>query len=256
MDMGLTGKIAAVTGAASGIGKSSAKALAEEGAHVIVLDYNAEGCAQTVEEILAEGGKAEMLRINLADEASVDECFRIIKEKFGTLDILVNSAGRISFENFDEATGEEFDKIMNVNIRGTYFCCRNASQIMKERRKGSIINITAGAAKVGGWNVSTAYCVSKGGVNTLTIHFARKLAPYGVRVNAISPGPIDTPMMDVQADLPGNKGNGKEPLVAANPFGMGYPSDIADGVVYLASERRARFITGEIFDINGGGIMD
>lgn len=254
--MEFTGKIAAVTGAASGIGKEVAKSFAREGAYVIAMDYNADGCNKTVEEIIAAGGQAEMLRINLLEEESVDSCFNTIKERHGKLDVLANCAGVISFEPFDEATGEEFDKVMNVNIRGTFFCCRNASQIMKYQGYGAIVNISSGAAKVGGHNVSTAYCVSKGGINTLTIHFARKLTPYRVRVNAICPGPIDTPMLDVQVNLVCSDGNGKESLVAANPFGMGYPSDIANGVLYLASEEKARFITGEILDINGGGHMD
>jgi 3-oxoacyl-[acyl-carrier protein] reductase len=127
---------------------------------------------------------------------------------------------------------------------------------MKKQNSGAIINISAGAAKTGGMNPSPSYIASKGGINSLTFHFAVNLHKYGIRVNAICPGPIDTPMIEAQANLPGAKGDGKSSIIAAVPLGLGYPADIAYGAMFLASDTWARYITGEILDINGGLVMD
>jgi len=244
--MEFAGKIVAVTGAASGIGRACAERFLCEGATVIGLDLRLEGIA----------GGCDALSLDISNEEAVQRCFEQIKARYGRLDALVNSAGVITFEKFAEHDFACWDKVMDINLRGTYACCRFAALIMREQRGGSIVNISAGAAKTGGMNPSPAYIASKGGINSLTFHFAVQLAPYGVRVNAICPGPIDTPMIDAQANLPGAKGNGKASIVAAVPLGLGVPDDIAYGALFLASDVRARYITGEILDINGGLVMD
>lgn len=250
------GQVVVITGAASGIGKGCVKGFSEEGAQVVALDINYDGVAAVAAEYSAVGGTITPMKVDITDEKNVEDCFDAIKAKFGRVDVLVNCAGIIAFEKFDTHDGKLWDKIMNVNIRGNYFCTRFAALIMREQRSGAIVNVSAGAAKTGGLNPSPAYIASKGGMNSLTFHFAVQLAKYGIRCNCICPGPIDTPMIDAQANLPGAKGNGKDSIIAQVPLGLGTPEDIANGALFLASNKKARYITGEILDINGGLIMD
>ncbi len=249
-------KVVAVTGAANGIGKGCATAFAREGAKVIALDLNYEGAKAVADELNKAGGKVTPMAVDITDENSVKAIFDRIKAEFGGLDALINSAGIISFDKYDKQDCASWDKVMNVDIRGTYFCCRFAALIMREQKSGAIVNISAGAAKTGGLNPSPAYIAAKGGTNSLTLHFANQLAQYGIRVNCICPGPIDTAMIDAQANLPGAAGDGRKSIIAQVPLGLGTPEDIAYGAMFLASPVMARYITGEILDINGGLIKD
>lgn len=246
----------AITGAANGIGKGCAEAFAREGAQVILLDLNEEKAKAVADEIAAKGGKALYRALDVTDEDNVRAVFQWIKEEVGVLDALVNSAGIITYEKFDEHHRDLWDKVINVDLRGTYFCMRFAAMMMRDQKKGAIINISAGAAKTGGLNPSPAYIAAKGGVNSLTFHFANQLAEYGVRVNAICPGPVDTDMVRGMAVLDGDNGNGMESIVSMTPLGLGLTEDIAQGAMYLAHPISGRFITGEILDINGGLIKD
>ena len=256
MEISFDGKIVAVTGAGSGIGKEAASKFAEAGAKVIALDLDLPAAEKTADAAKSAGFAVEAEKIDITNENNVAEVFAGIEKKYGKLDVLVNSAGIITFVKMDELTGELWDKVVNVNMRGSFFCSREAAKIMKKQNSGAIVNISAGAAKTGGMNPSPSYIASKGGINSLTFHFAVNLHKYGIRVNAICPGPIDTPMLDEQANLPGAKGDGKSSIIAAVPLGLGYPSDIAYGAMFLASNTWARYITGEILDINGGLVMD
>lgn len=247
-------QVVAVTGAGSGIGWETAIQFARAGAKVIALDMDEARLKSLAETLIGESITAR--RVDIVSEEDVTKCFESILSEFGRLDVLVNSAGIITFVKFDKLDGDLWDKVIDVNLRGTFFCCREAAKIMREQGSGAIVNISAGAAKTGGMNPSPSYIASKGGINSLTFHFAVQLSKYGVRVNAICPGPIDTPMMDAQANLPGAKGDGKSSMVATVPLGLGYPVDIAYGVMFLASNVKARYITGEILDINGGLFMD
>lgn len=249
-------KIVVVTGAGSGIGRETARMFAKAGAVIAAIDINSAPISSLVAEIAAEGGKAAAFQLDISKEADVAKTFKAIHEHFGRIDVLVNSAGVITFDKFDVLDTQTWDYVMNINLRGTFFCSREAAAVMKAQRSGAIVNISAGAAKTGGMNPSPSYVASKGGMNSLTLHFAVKLASYGVRVNAICPGPIDTPMMDAQANLEGTRGNGKESIIASVPLGLGTPEDIAYGAMFLASDKWARYITGEILNINGGLIMD
>lgn len=250
------GQIVAVTGAGAGIGEACAAMFARESATVIALDIDDKGLATLTARLKGEGLQIITMRLDISDEASVQAVFERIEKEYGRLDVLVNSAGIISFEKFPDHTQAGWDKVMNVNIRGTYFCSRFAGMMMRRQQSGAIVNISAGAAKTGGMNPSPAYIASKGAINSLTFHFAVQLAKDHVRVNAICPGPIDTSMIEKQAHLPGASGNGKENIIAAVPLGLGQPDDIAYGALFLASSKRARYITGEILDINGGLVMD
>ena len=249
-------QVVAITGAAAGIGEACAAMFAAESATVIALDVNEAALQATVEKYAAQGLRLIPMRLDISDEADVQRVFDAIDQRFGRLDVLVNSAGIISFEKFPDHSQSGWDKVMNVNIRGTYFCSRFAGMLMRRQQSGAIVNISAGAAKTGGMNPSPAYVASKGAINSLTFHFAVQLAKDHVRVNAICPGPIDTSMFEKQAHLPGVTGNGKDNIIKAVPLGLGQPEDIAYGALFLASNVKARYITGEILDINGGLVMD
>lgn len=249
-------KVVVVTGAGSCVGKACAKMFASEKAKVCCLDINEATAQATVDEIKAAGGEAKAYAVDISTEPSVKEVFDKVKADFDTVDFLINCAGIISFDHWDEQGTESWDKVMNVDLRGTYFCSRYAAMIMREKQFGAIVNISAGAAKTGGLNPSPAYVSAKGGTNSLTWHFANQLAKYGIRVNAICPGPIDGPMVDRQANLPGTKGDGKASIIAQCPLGLGQPEDIAYGAMFLASPVMGRYITGEVLDINGGLIKD
>jgi len=249
-------QVVAITGAAAGIGEACTAMFARESATVIALDVNETALQAAAEKYAAQGLHMIPMRLDISDEADVKRVFDTIEKQFGRLDVLVNSAGIISFEKFPDHSQAGWDKVMNVNIRGTYFCSRFAGMLMRRQQSGAIINISAGAAKTGGMNPSPAYIASKGAINSLTFHFAVQLAKDHVRVNAICPGPIDTSMIEKQAHLPGVTGNGKENIIKAVPLGLGQPEDIAYGVLFLASNVKARYITGEILDINGGLVMD
>lgn len=247
MNREFEGQVVAVTGAGSGIGRETVKMFALEGARVAALDIKPEPVGVD---------KVTPMSLDIMKEKDVEKCFTAIYEKFGRLDVLINSAGVITFLKMDELDSDTWDRVVNVNMRGTFFCSREAAKIMKKQKSGAIVNISAGAAKTGGINPSPSYIASKGGINSLTFHFAVQLAPYGIRVNAICPGPIDTPMMDAQEQLTGSRGDGKKTVVASVPLGLGYAEDIAYGAIFLASRVKARYITGEILDINGGLVMD
>lgn len=249
-------KVVVVTGAASGIGKACAVAFAQEGAKVVALDLDAAGVEALAHTLCSEGCSVTPCAADITDEDRIEDIFFEIKEREGAIDALINCAGIISFEKFPEHNLAHWNRVIGVNLSGTYNCCRFAGIIMREQKRGAIVNISAGAAKTGGMNPCPAYIASKGGINSLTFHFAVQLAKDGVRVNCICPGPIDTPMIDRQAELPGAKGNGKESIISSVPLGLGLPSDIAEGALFLASPKRARYITGEILDINGGLVMD
>ena len=256
MEISFQGKNVIVTGAGNGIGKEIAKTFAQAGASVYALDKAKDSLDRLCREARAEGMDIRAACLDIVQEKDVAECFRKIRSEMKRIDTLVNSAGIITFLKMDELDAEKWDTVLNVNLRGSFFCSREAAKAMKEQGSGNIVNITAGAAKTGGLNPSAAYVSSKGGLNSLTLHLAVQLHPYGIRVNAICPGPIDTQMIDAQANLPGAKGNGRDSIIAQVPLGLGIPKDIAYGALFLASDQWARYITGEILDINGGLIMD
>ena len=237
--------IVMITGAGSGIGKATALEFAQIGAYVCACDIDIDKAQQTVNEIAEDGCKAKAFFTDISDSSSVSETIKEIKSGFGKIDTLVNAAGIIFIGKIEDVTDEAWDRVININLKGTFLCCREIVPIFKEQKRGCIINITAGAAKTGGMNVGANYVCSKAGLNVLTIHLARYLAPYRIRVNAVSPGPIDTPMLTI-----------RDNIEKAAPLGLGRPEDIAKAVAFLASEEKAGYITGEILDVDGGLFMD
>ncbi len=242
----LEGKIALVTGAAKGIGKAIALALAADGAAVIV-NYNGskDRAEQTVEEIKALGADAIAYQCNVADTKAVDDMIKEIIRIYGRLDILVNNAGITRDNLIMKMTEEDFDAVINANLKGCFNTIKAVSRQMLKQRSGRIINITSVSGILG--NAGQAnYAASKAGIIGLTKTMARELASRGITVNAVAPGFVDTDMTQTLSD------SIKAAATAQIPLGhFGRPEDIASMAAYLASEK-ASYITGQIISVDGG----
>lgn len=245
MNIDLTGKSALVTGGAAGIGKACAELLAQAGARVAVADINLAGAQQTA---AAFGGLA--VYADLANPSDVATMCQKVVSEFGGVDILVNNAGIISYKRgISSLSVEEWDQLMDVNLRGTFLVCRELMEGMKARRSGKIINFSSLAARVGGIEVGLHYSVSKAGLIGLTKTLAKEGGPFGINVNAVAPGFIMTE--PVKKQLAGRE----EEFVAQIPLRrLGEPKDVANAVLFLASPL-SDYITGIVLDINGGLYM-
>lgn len=246
--LGLKGRVAIVTGAASGIGKAAAEIMAAAGARVTAVDVNADGVKATVAGMNGAGHVAEV--VDLSDIAACDALVARTAKREGRLDCLLNIAAtlrRIDMEQVDE---EEWDRLMNVNLRSQFFLCRAAGEAMKPRRWGRIVNCSSGAGLVGGFVGATAYAITKAGIMTMTKSFAKDLGPHGITVNTLSPGAIDTPMQ--------RTGMTRETLENARsriPLGrMGLAAECARGAVFLSSDL-ASYVNGHILAVDGGFLM-
>jgi len=243
----LRAKTALVTGGGRGIGEAICRAFAAQGARVAVADIDPAAADATVGVLPGDEGLA--VEMDVASTDSVRKGVERAISCFGHLDILVNNAGFVTYTTVDDCSEEVWDRILAVNLKGTFFCAQAAAGHMKDRGSGTIINMSSLAAKNGGLAAGPPYAAAKAGILTLTITLARALAPHGIRVNGIAPGIIDTQMT-----------RGLSPdhaeLARQIPLGeKGTPEDVAHCALFLASEE-ARHITGEIIDVNGGLFMD
>jgi NAD(P)-dependent dehydrogenase (short-subunit alcohol dehydrogenase family) len=247
--MKLSGKTAIVTGARRGIGRAIALALAKEGADVVVSDVNQEDCQKVADEIERLGRKGLAVKCDVSSSNDVDAMVKRAVAEFGGVDILVNNAGTIAYKPFLELTDEDWDKTLNVNLKGQFLCARAAGKEMVKNKRGRIINIASISS--GGCGIAfpliAHYTASKGGVVALTEALALELTPQGINVNAICPGAIDTDMAK------GAKESGQlEQVLARIPKGrLGQPEEIADLAVFLASEQ-SDYISGAAIVIDGG----
>ncbi len=244
----LNNKTAVVTGAGSGIGKAVALTLAKQGATVFVADLNAENAATAVDEIIKNGGAAEAVVLNVAIQNDVIAAF----DKIEKVDILVNCAGISHIGNADNTSEADFDKVYNVNIKGTYNCLYAAIPLMK-KSGGAIINISSIAAKVGLAD-RFAYSMSKGAVYAMTLSVAKDYINDNIRCSCISPARVHTPFVDgfIAKTYPGREAEIFEKLSKSQPIGrMGKPDEMAALILYLCSDE-ASFITGSDFPIDGG----
>ena len=235
---------ALITGGASGFGLSTAKALLAQGAQVAIADIDPVTADATATEI---GPEAFGLAMDVSAKASVLNGMYLILERLGQLDILVNNAGYLVYTDFETCSEEDWDRIVNINMKGTFLCAQAAISPMKAKQSGVITNMTSLAAKTGGLAAGPPYAAAKAGVHTLTIGLARALAPENIRVNAIAPCVIDTAMTSAPQH---------DALKATIPIGHpGQPEDIAHCALFLASDD-SKHITGETIDVNGGLYMD
>ncbi len=238
----LKGKVAIITGAAQGIGKSIARRMGQEGANVIILDMKEEKAKQVAEEIRQYGVKSEGVYFNATDISAIKPLFQSIKEKYGSIDILVNNAGISQNTSILDLTEEQWDLVLDINLKSVFFCSQAAFAIMQEQNGGCIINMSSLAGQRGGRTTGASYTASKSGVLGLTKTFALNGGPFNIRTNAICPGLIDTQMA---VDL-GFKNNFSE--VALNRLGS--PDEIAGVAVFLASDL-ASYVSGHTVDVNG-----
>lgn len=243
MQQRFTNKIVIVTGAGHGIGRAIAVRFGGDGAQVIVNDVNAGNVEATVQEITSNGGLAVPGVADVSDKAQVDRLFDSVLERFGKVDVLVNNAGLINVErHFLEADEAWWDRVLAVNLKGTFLCSFRAAQVMARRHQGVIINMSSGGATRSHRGMA-AYDASKGGIEALTRAMALDLAPYGIRVNALVPGSIDTQGMNPEV----KRGRG-----AGIPLGrVGEPEELAGPAAFLASDD-ASYITGHILVVDGG----
>ena len=245
----LTDKIALVTGASRGIGRATAKLLAAQGAYVYVNYLGSEQAAQeTVMEIKDSGGSAETVQCNVADFKQCQDMIADIMKKSGRLDILVNNAGITKDGLLMKMSEEDYDQVMDINLKGTFHTIRHASRYMLKQRSGKIINLTSVSGVLG--NAGQAnYSASKAGVIGLTKSAARELASRGICVNAVAPGYVQTDMTSVLSDQVREQMLGQIPLGRAAS-----PEEIASVVLFLASGQ-SDYMTGQVLHVDGGMAM-
>jgi len=246
----LTNKVALVTGARRGMGKAHSIALAKQGAKVVVTDISQEECQLVVDEIKSMGGEAIALKLDVSNVVEVNQVFDEVVKQFGRLDILVNNAGIFAPKPALELTEEDWDKTININLKGEFLCAQRAAKEMAKNNWGRIINIASVASGGVGVGISGGahYTASKGGIIGMTETLADEWASLGINVNAIGPGAIDTPMTST-SQIPEEA---MKAMLAGVPLKrIGKPEEVSAAVVFLASEE-ASYVTGATFYVDGG----
>ena len=246
--MDLKGKVAIVTGGAQGIGKSIATRLAQAGANVVIADVMEEVAKSTAQEISQKGNEAISIKVDVSSLSSVEEMVKKTLDKFGRIDILVNNAGITRDGLVMRMKEEDWDLVLDINLKGAFNCIKTVSPIMMKQKSGKIVNIASIVGIIG--NIGQAnYSASKAGLIALTKTCARELASRRINVNAVAPGFIQTSMTE---RLPLQV---REKLSSQIPFGeIGKPEDVASAVLFLVSEE-ASYITGEVIRVDGGMAM-
>jgi len=249
--MRLASKVAIITGAGAGIGRSTALLFAKEGAKVVVADCDSEGGAETVSIIREDGAEATFIQVDVSKAADVEKMVKTTVERYGKLDILVNNAGIYTQANVVEAAEEEWDRILDVNLKGVFLCSKHCISEMIKGGGGSIVNIGSEAGIVGIKN-QVAYNVSKGGIIALTKSTAVDFAAHNIRVNCVCPGTTETPLVKAAVERAPDPAAARRALEEVRPANrLGRPEEIAAGILYLASDE-SPYATGSILSIDGG----
>lgn len=250
----LEGKTAIITGGASGIGLAISRLFASQGATVHLFELNYDLALNETEHIVADGGRAKAHSINITNQQKVKEEVSTIAA-FSNIDILVNNAGIAHIGTAESTNEEDFDRVMNVNVKGTYNCIHAVIPFMKDQGSGVILNMASVVASVGIPD-RFVYSATKGAILAMTLSVARDYVKHGIRCNCISPARVHTPFVDgfLKNNYPGNELDMYNKLAASQPIGrMGTPDEIASLALYLCSDE-AGFITGSDYPIDGGFI--
>jgi len=248
--MKLKDRVAIVTGAARGIGKAIALTFLREGGKLAIIDSDRERLEILKKEFGKENKEVIVIPCDITKSSDVKEMVLQVHKKFGRVDILVNNAGIIRRGTIETVTEEDWDRVIEVNLKGTFNCCKAVAGIMKQQAYGKIVNVSSIAGKMGDITSAPGYGPSKAGMDALTKTLARQLAQYGINVNAVSPHAIETEMSTQWSE------ERRREIIASIPLGrLGKPEDVAEAVLFLVSDE-ASFITGEILDVNGGALMD
>ena len=250
MSAELHDKVAIVTGAGSGIGLAIATRLADDGAAVAVFDRNAEAGNEAAAKIAAAGGTSLAATVDVGEQDQIAAGVAEVRERLGRPTILVNNAGMDGFDRFLDISLEKWNRLLNVNLTGTFLCCQAVVPDMIDAGWGRIVNISSSSAQ-GGQPLMTHYVASKAGMIGFTKALALELGPHGITVNTIPPGFIDTPMLR-KTEQKGLLGKGVEHHAAATPVRRaGLPEDIAAATAFLVRDE-ASYVTGQVIGVNGG----
>ncbi|HLK32569.1 MAG TPA: SDR family NAD(P)-dependent oxidoreductase [Terriglobales bacterium] len=249
----LQGKVALITGAASGIGRASALLFAQEGAAVAVVDLNEKAGQEVAKDIVALGGQALFVSADVTRARDCQRAVRTVAEKFGSLHVLFNNAGIIRRASVLDLSEAEWDRVMEVNVKSIFLMSKSAIPLIEKSGGGSIVNTASGWGLAGGPKAA-AYCASKGAVVLLTKAMAIDHGPRNIRVNCICPGDTDTPMLRGEAGQLGTAADKFLREAAQRPLRrVGKPEEIAEAALYLASDA-ASFVTGAALVVDGGGL--
>lgn len=246
--MELQNKVALITGGAQGIGKTISEELVQNGAHVVLGDVNLEGAQATAEAINNNGGSASAVKIDVSNPAEVKQVFDSILKDKKPIDIMINNAGITRDGLMIRMKEADWDRVLNINLKGTFLCSQQAAKQMMKQKSGVIVNIASIVGVMGNFGQAN-YSASKAGVIGLTKTLAREVASRGIRVNAVAPGFIDTEMTRVLDE------SVRQSLIEQIPLAkLGLPEDVARCVAFLVSDRSS-YITGQVINVNGGMLM-
>lgn len=246
--MRLKDKVAIITGGGSGIGKETALTFGNEGAHVVIADYNEESGKQTLQEVLSNGGKGMFIKVDVSDYVSVTNMVKEVIASYDRIDILINNAGITQDSLLAKMSVESWQKVININLSGVFHCTQAVVSKMLEQGSGKIIN-TSSVSGVYGNVGQTNYAAAKAGVVGMTKSWAKELGPKGINVNAVAPGFIETSMIETVPEKIIERIKQQVPLKR-----LGKPKDIARAYLYLASED-GDYINGTVLHVDGGIIM-
>lgn len=246
--MRLNGKVAIITGAARGIGKATAEKFLKEGASVVICDISQEQVDTAVNELKSISENIAGIKVDVTNRAEVDEMVKFTLEKFGKIDCLVNNAGITADNTLLKMSEEEWDRVININLKGVFNCGQAVAKVMSDQGSGVILNATSVVGLYGNYG-QTNYAATKWGVIGMTKTWAKELGKKGIRVNAVAPGFILTPMTEKMPEKVLDMMKDKAPLKR-----IGKPEDIANAYAFLASDE-ASFITGTVLSVDGGIVL-